>query len=742
MLSLAQISLVLLLVPLAAGLVLTALGTHVSRGIALAIAVIATLVAIVAAIFLGAGTSPDAPQILVLLTIGGHGLTQRIDSFTAFLMVGVAVWVTPVLIWVTTPRNGVNAEQVYSMRPMGLALIAATLAQGAISADNVLIIAFCWAAVGFIAWVISRPDAAFLPQDSQDWLDLGLMTIGPVLFALVMIFPMASGKSLSLLDLAGRNLITFFPALLLIVVLAFAAGVYPFTIWVRRVTQGLMTEAIAVLLLLSTPLAIVMLARVIAVAVDHGTWPALLIGSQAIPVSALCAIIGAITVTTCGIVLLFEIDLPIVTALLGTLVLGWCFIAVGTGDDHALIGLILLLVAYSLGVGTLLAVLTSLEWMDRDLVLTRLDGMARDLPLHMVALSLGALTLVGVPFLGGFAGMVPIDQGLLSEGGLATLAGGLIWAAGALALIAVLRALGLMISRTSPTNDNDEEKPEQRIARFEGAALLVPSAVLLVGGIAPELLFIGPSVERNPLASAASALIASGPTIPGISLIGWGFGISVALWLPGLLWVIVVVAAALVVLAGGLVGTSTSTTPVFAGGEPYDASASAALTTWNDLTPLVRSPLVLPGPISWREDLGEMQSAPVEEEEIVVEEAVEIDEDEGDRGDEEEIEAAKDGAVIEGEAEELSGEGEPEELDEAIAIEEETIGANADEATESDVPAEADIDDDAITEVDEPAAKEAEDSAPAPQTPPKTRATPPSRSSASRRNKGARRDRR
>ncbi len=735
MVSLAQLSLVLMLAPFVAGLLLTVLGARLARGVALGIAILVAVVAAIAAITLGASTLPDTPQIIVLLVVNQHGWTQRIDSLTAYLTVGVTVWVMPVLIWVTTPRKtSGEAPQAYSMRPMGLALIAASLALGAVLDDNIVLIAVCWAGVGFVAWLIARPEGELIPRDPQEWLDLSLMTVGPVLFGLVMIFPMAGGKTLSLFDMAGRNLVSFVPTLLLVLVLAFASGVYPFTIWVRRVTQGVMTEASAVLLLLSTPLAVVLLGRLMAVVETNGSWPSWLIGAAVIPVSVLLPILGIVTVIACGVVLLFETDLPVITSMLGTMALGWCFIAVGSRDDHALVGLVLLLGAYVLAVGTLMAVVTSLEWLDRELIVARLPGMARDLPFHFSALALAALTLAGVPFLSGFAGMAPIDQGLLSIGGAMTLGGALIWGANALALLAVLRLLGMALSHSDDTAIADNA-PDRRLGLREGALLLVPAALLLVGGIAPELLLFGTSPAQNPVVSAAAALSATSTVIPDVTTTAFGFGVSAALWLPGLLWVLAIVVAAVVYVASGLAGVSAVLSRVFAGGAPYAPAMSEELLSWNDLTAIARFPLVMPGPASWREDLGEMDEEPEYGEE---EEEEPQAEEEGELADDEIVVVEDEEVVILEEDDEIPASDEEPSAEEPSAEDEIAPGNQADDLTrpagETGAPEDLAEPASETSKADEP--KEADDAPPASDAP-RAQSPAPSPPTSSARNAGA-----
>lgn len=600
MFSVAQYSWLLLLVPLVAGLALVALDKRLSRRAALGIAIGAAIIDFVAALFVALATLGIAPQLTNLVTFGSVGIVERLDSFAAYLIIGITAWVVPVLIWMTAPRGQVAAEQPASFRPTGFALIAASLALGAVLLDNVLLITLCWAGVGFVAWLMARPEGMLRPSSSEEWWDLPLLTVGPLLFVLAMIFPMVTGKTLSLFDMAGRSLFSFGTGLLLLLVLALAAGVYPFMIWVRRVAQGVLPEAVGVLLLLLTPLAVALLGRMLVVLAPAGTWPPGHIGPANFSLNAVSLIIGIVTVIVTGIVLLFEHELLVIAALLNILVFGWCFAAYGTGDSHTLIGVTLLLLVQTLAVGTLMAVISSLEWSGRNLQVRDLAGLAQDLPGHFIALSLALLALVGVPLLGGFAGMATIDQGILSEGGTAALGGALVWIGNALALIAVVRVLSRALNRIR----SDEEVFPAKPARWETTALFLPAALLLILGIAPELLFIGTAPTLGPVVSAAAALLPATNQFSDVALTPLGFSIGNLLWIPGVFWALAIVAAAVVALSAGLINAEATPSPVFAGGEPLPAAALEGGNQWfTDLLPVARSPWLLPGPRSWRYDV-------------------------------------------------------------------------------------------------------------------------------------------
>lgn len=618
MISLAQLALIMTLVPLVAGILLAALGARLPRRAALPIALVAALVAFVAALFLAGAAVVGIPQLIRVIAFGDQlGLVHRLDSFAAYAIIGVTAWVAPVLIWMTTPRGPARVAGQHTTRPLGWAMCVEALLLSALMLDNIPLIVLCWAGIGLLAWLIARPETAFVPTSSQEWIDLLLLVLGPVLFGLTMLFPMVGGKSVSMFDLTGRNLINFGQGTLIILALAFAAGMYPFLLWVRRVTQGVLPEATGVLLLASLPMAIVMLGRISPLLAPNGTWPVWHISQATFPLNAELLVLGIITILVSGFVLLFETDLVVITALLSLLVLGWCFTAFGTGDNRALLGVTLLLLTYVLGIGALLAVWASLEWADRELTVDSLAGFAQTLPAHFVTLTLAGLTLVGVPLLAGFAGMATIDQGIISEGGTAALAGALMWIGNTCALLGFLRILSHAMHR-SPLGT--EAAPAQPHAN-ESLALLIPAVLLIIFGVAPEIVLIGKATEPGPALAAATALLNSGLSIPDVSTSVLGFSVAHTLWVPGIFWALAVIGIGVIVLSAGLIGPDADPTPVFVGGEPLNDDPRVPLDSWQDLATIARNPFVLPGPGSWRNDIGDIEGWSEDEDDATIGEA-------------------------------------------------------------------------------------------------------------------------
>jgi hypothetical protein len=359
-----------------------------------------------------------------------------------------------------------------------------------------------------------------------------------------------------------------------------------------------------------------------------GTWPSFTKGPVLVTLNIVPIILAIITVGVVGIVLLFETDLPVITALLSTLLLSWIVIALVSGNNQAFVGSMFLILAYMAAIGTLMSVWASLEWDERTLTIDGLQGLIGELPFHTIAIIGGILTATGVPFFAAFSGMITVNQSLFGFGNAVVLGGAVLWIGNTLAVIGLARLFGNLLTRynVAPNAEADmemieseEEESETGIesapvlptqAMREGGLLLIPLAAILFLGIAPEVFLIG-----NPglITDAAQSLLTAGITIPNISSSPLGITLGGVNWLPGLFWILALVIAVFAVLSFGGFTHIEEATPVFAGGESYDVEVSLPALSWTGFVSIVRSPLTLPGPAAWREDLGEIDEGSVEE---------------------------------------------------------------------------------------------------------------------------------
>lgn len=604
MVGLTAYALITVLTPFIGGVILIALGARAPVRAGLVLAILAAALTLAGAIALASNRLPEGPLLIHVLPIGNQSIVFRLDGFTAWLAVGLAGWVQPVLIWMTTPRGNGEGDQRPTLVPLGLGLIATSLGLGAVLNDNLLLIALCWAGAGLTAWLLARP-TPLGTYTTDDWVDLVLLTGGAILTTLALIPQFVLGHSLSLYNLAGRNPAGAFWDVVLMLALAFAAGAYPFALWVRRVCQGIMTDAVGVVLLIVLPLGVVLAARLVVVmAGTPDGWPTWHVGPATIPLNILWLILGTATIIVSGLTSLFERDLPVLTAMLGLTTIGWAFIALGTGDVHALIGVVFLLLAYILGVGTLLSVWASWEWADRELDIAHLPGLAALSVPHALAVVLGGLTLVGFPLLLGFNGIAAATVGLINLGGAAALVGALGWVGSALAFAGFIHAI-----RHAFTQSPQAPEPAPGLAA-EGTAMLIPLVLLIVAGVAPELLLIGkPSGVAT---QAAASLAFTGTTVPDLTSTPLGFSLGTLTWLPGLYWAVALGGAVVVVLTTALLGHRPAPSPVFTGGVdlPERESPTAPSDAWDDMALVPRSQFVLPGPRRWREDIGNLEGWP------------------------------------------------------------------------------------------------------------------------------------
>jgi len=242
----------------------------------------------------------------------------------------------------------------------------------------------------------------------------------------------------------------------------------------------------------------------------------------------------------------------------------------------------------------------------------------------MIAATVALLTLAGIPFFSSFTGMITVDQGIIKLGGAASLAGALIWLGNILAVLGCAR----IISSAFRTKDTTDEESEPVLLRDsplmrEGIALLIPTVLLLLIGIAPELLLISNGNIAGSAQLAAASLLNTGITIDNITTSTFGFSTNGVFWLPGLFWGLALVTAAIIAFATGLTRTNAVATPAFVGGEPYETQSLLTFGSWTDLGNITQLPFVLPGPRSWRSDLNENEDELVNEDDLFEDSEVE-----------------------------------------------------------------------------------------------------------------------
>ncbi len=601
MLTLSNLSLALILAPFTAGVILAAAGARLPRIAGIALALLSAIISIAAALTLAGNVFPDGP-IIFAFPLFGAAIGQRLDGLSAYALVGLTIWVIPILLWAAFPRSGSN------FRPMGFVLIAAALTGGALLNDNIILLSLCWLGVAAIAWLITAADdlaAGAADIFKTRWVDLVTVCAGPILFLLAMIPAMAMLKKSSLLDLTGVTVqgaapFSFFTAALVFVAFLFALGAYPFMIWLRRAALGVSANALGVIGLMYLPSGLILFARVSAII--NNPWPSVPIGIG-LSLNTLYIIFGAATVIAASITLLAERDIMAIALLLAENIAGWMIIAIGSGNSQALVGVTLLLAGYIAAFGALIAVIASLECrLLKDISIDSLKGIAKILPLHFIAAAIAMLCLAGAPLLIGFASFALINLAIAKWGGFAFLIGGALWMSQGFAAIAVTRYLASFLS---PNNSlTNEETLLLRSATAEAPLFSLPIIALLILSIAPQLLLAPVNLIPGLGQLAAASLLTQGVEISNISISMFGIQTTGVSWEPGLFWLFGLVIFGVVAFFSGAVSAKGSTLPVFAGGEPFREEEMNGFTPWITITHIARTPFILPGPAKWRHDLG------------------------------------------------------------------------------------------------------------------------------------------
>ncbi len=601
MLTLSNLSLALILAPFLAGVILAAAGARLPRIAGIAIALLAAVISIAAALTLAGNVFPDGP-IVFAFPLFGAAIGQRLDGLSAYALIGLTVWVIPILLWVTFPRSKPN------FRPMGLVLLASALTSGAILNDNIILIALCWLGAAVMAWLITvSEDIAGGAENVYQtrWVDLVTLGAGPILFVLTMVPVMAALKKSSLLDITGVTVngaspFSFLNAALIVVAFLFALGAYPFMLWIRRAALGISSHGLGIIGLLYLPAGLILFARVSSVI--NNPWPSVPIGIG-FSLNTIYIIFGVATVFAASITLMAERDIMAIALLLAENIAGWMIIAIGSGNSQALVGVTLLLAGYIAALGALVAVIASLECrLIKEVSIDSLKGFAKFLPLHFIAAAIALLCLAGAPLLIGFASFALINLAIAKWGGFAFLAGGVLWVSQGFIAIAVTRYLASFLA---PNNSlSNEETNLLRSGASEAPLFSLPIIIMLMVSIAPQLLLAPVNLIPGLGQLAAASLLNQGVEIPNIAISMFGIQTTGISWEPGLFWIFGLLLFAIAALLSGAVAVKGSTLPAFAGGEPFREEEMNGFTPWATVTRIARTPLILPGPAKWRNDLG------------------------------------------------------------------------------------------------------------------------------------------
>lgn len=652
---------ILTLTPAVAGLIILAFGLarRATPALALSIAVLGALVPAVCALILASYLSAGEPVYATLF--GGSiapdawfSAAYRIDAFGLYGAFGIAFLVTPLLLWLGWRGAAASSDEHAASHTqwggIALALGIETAALTVCFADNLVWLSLAWVVLVALIWGLGELGSDL---ETLDRTGLALTLAGPVAWAAILLLP-AIGKPTPqviyprLTDMMGRGGMPWPQVVALALALAFAAGAYPFTVWVRRRAALIAPAGLAALILALVPVAIFVGARTYSAIEDaNSLWPhqQQAAGSVAPPVTAGIAFVvfGALTIGVSGLLALGRNDARALLAYLAVAQGGWGLMALGIGEPESVLGVPLLLATTVLGGGAAIAALFAGGTLTSDVepegAGPRAVGMPLR-PLHLAAWSIGVITLVGAPLFGGFAPRQLVSAGALHAHGLPVPLMGIAWAGDILLALALLRATAPAFasafgmpaqvveasasfpevdegSAPDPTRTHgalvtaalddaqssiDDSSPED--VSHPAASPLVgwlpelPAAIfgilaLIVGIIPQALLSLG--ATRAAVALLQPSLLAE--TLK-VSLLGYSVG--TASWFPSIAWLVLIPVGALLAF---LLPTGTrEVRPIVLSGQRMDSvetatafEVSSPVEVWSDLVPAFRSEMTLPG---------------------------------------------------------------------------------------------------------------------------------------------------
>ena len=496
-----------------------------------------------------------------------------------------------------------------------------------------------------MAWLLGEQGA----EDGQyDFLGLACMLIGPVITVLLLLLISLTPKEHTLFGLAGHSTASPLQIILLAIALTLAGGGYPFAAWVRRRAAFTTPSGFAALLLLTLPVVVFVAARSwAALRSFDGLWPE--IGAVIPPITGgiALAVLGALTLAISGLLALGRRDGRTLVALLATAQVGWGLFALGSSQPAAAIGVVFLLATSVVGLGAMIVSLVA------GGVLTADDepeaagpvpfGLAPR-PLNLFAWCVGAATLLGVPFFGGFVARHLITSGTLSGTKLAIPLLGLAWLGDALFAVALIRATVLAF-RADPTDPAEilEEPANEEDVKVKDAATRWASStaeLLELPGVALALIAIALSIFPQTFLSSLGALFATDQLAPegaasgALTILPFGYATSNSQWLPGIFWLAALVLGAVALLLR--IGSHrTAVTLETSGGKLLTGMEQDALdepaAVWLDLAPSFTSP--------WTQIAGRQLIGGIDEDDdfsATLDEEVDEEDGEGDDGSDDE----------------------------------------------------------------------------------------------------------
>jgi formate hydrogenlyase subunit 3/multisubunit Na+/H+ antiporter MnhD subunit len=526
-----------------------------------------------------------------------------------------------------------------------LALAVETAALTMLFADNALWLALCWLALAALIWGLGEIGSEVAIIDRAG---LVMMLVGPLAWLVVMLFATHTVKTLSLADLMGRSGFNALSIILFALALALAGGVYPFSAWVRRRAALITPAGLGALALVALPMTLYVGARIYAAGHDTADlWPQ--IGKATPPITGGIAfiVLGAVTVSIVGMLALERRDVRVLIAYLAIAQVGWGMVALGVGNAQGVLATVVILATGVLGLGAMLAASVAGGTLTGDIEPDGAGPHVFGVPANRIGVmvwSLGALSLIGAPLMGGFVARELISAGAIHAGGLAIPLVGLAWAGDAVLALAILRATApaftdMFARRAEPVDEEFEdeaaedddaevERDEPESADVVAATPIAPrrltvadlrytpgvilAVLALVVGIAPQLLLrVGATLAGNALLTSSGL-----DTATRVSFSGYSSGPGQ--WLPTLSWLgVVVLVVLLAVLAprGTRVAAPALATEAAQRDDEDRAREMTGLAepvdAWDELAPAMQSMWTLPGSLWLLAGTDEDEEPPV-----------------------------------------------------------------------------------------------------------------------------------
>jgi formate hydrogenlyase subunit 3/multisubunit Na+/H+ antiporter MnhD subunit len=308
-------------------------------------------------------------------------------------------------------------------------------------AENIAWLAVAWLLVIGASWALGE-----LGSDPQalDWKGLALMAVGPVVWLVTTLLIAGPAGDRRLLDLMGETRFPMGHLFVMTLAIAVAAGAWPALGWMRKRAHITAPAGMGAAALVVMPAALFVGARTFGVAQTlSSAWPAFSLAQPPITIGVLPAVLGAVTVLFAGLLAMVRRDGRGLLASCALAVAGWGLLGLGVGAPLAALGVTLLLVTSTLGLGAMLASLVATGAVTADLepdsAGPRVFGEPAR-PLALFAWIVGAATIAGLPLFAGFTPLQIISAAALPGPRIVIPLVGLAWGGAALLLIGLLRA--------------------------------------------------------------------------------------------------------------------------------------------------------------------------------------------------------------------------------------------------------------------------------------------------------------